>query len=116
METALAITFLAVWIISLLALIVYFVRKDDPQRREQNSFQRYSAYRDEVNTKRSVWQRAGVAPPGKEFSPIGKASWTWILLSMLVAFIWSGFNSIIAIIALFSAGFIAEGMGWKNSD
>lgn len=114
METALVITFLTVWVISLFALIVYFVRKDDPHKRERNDLRRYSAYRDEVNTKRSVWQRAGVTPPGKEFSPIGKACWAWILLSLVAAFICTGFNFIIAIIAVFCASFIAEGMGWKD--
>jgi len=73
----------------------------------------------------TVWQCRGIipvyapckipsqTPPGKEFPPIGKAFGAWVLLGLIGSCILMGFNLIIAILAIFFAGFIAKGMGWN---
>jgi hypothetical protein len=50
----------------------------------------------------------------RSFPPFGKGIWAWILLTMLIFLICSGFNLLIGIIMMFCAMFIAEGMGWKH--
>jgi hypothetical protein len=115
METTIIIILLIGWVISLFILIAYYVGKDDPAKREQNDMRRHTAYINELKTKHSVWQRGGTPRPGKEFSPVGKGIWAWIILTLIGTFVLSGLNFLIAIFAMICCVFISEGMGWKNS-
>lgn len=116
MEATIYIILMIGWVISLFILIRYYVGKDDPAKREQNYMRRYMAYKDELKTKHSVWQRGGTTPPGKEFSPVGKGIWAWIILSLIGMFVLSGLNFFFAIFAMICCFFISEGMGWKSSN